>query len=66
MEILFLISACGFSVILAGLSLDKAEISVLDESYGTATVKVLQTKPRSIDLDFNVLTDAKDVQVWHF
>lgn len=53
----------GFSLARAGLSLDTAEIRVLDQSMGNCKVTVVPTSPKSLDLDVNALADAKDILV---
>ncbi|CAG9812322.1 unnamed protein product [Chironomus riparius] len=58
---LLLIITNGMFVVSGSLSLDSAEMRVLDSTFGNCEVKILPTKPKSIDLDVHAFSDAKDV-----
>ena len=60
---LLLILTNGVFVVLGSLALDSAEMRVLDSSFGNCEIKILPTKPKSIDLDVHAFSDAKDVLV---
>lgn len=60
---LLLIITNGVSIVFGSLSLDTAEMRILDNSFGNCEVKILPTKPKSIDLDVHADSDAKDVLV---
>lgn len=61
--VIFLASFSLISLSLASASLEKVDVKVLEPSKGNCVVTINPTKPKSVNIDVESFTEAKDITV---